>query len=333
MLTGGPATGDVETASPRCVGDQPRMVGGMAGVVVITDSTASLPVERAAALGITVVPLRVVVDGDDLPDDGVTLTRADLADAMRAGATVSTSQPSAETFTEAMVAALDGGADAVVSLHISAELSGTGNTARLAAEEAARQRPGAQVHAVDTRTAAGGTGLAAIAAAEVAAAGGDVERVLAAAREVAARSRVFFVVADLHHLARGGRIGQARAFVGSALGIRPVLGIESGRIAVVETVRGAARARRRLVELAVRAAGGPGAVAPRGAAGPVRVAVHHFDSAVDAEELATMVRERLEETGAEVVEVLFSEVTAVIGAHTGPGVLGVVVAPAGPAAR
>ncbi|MEE6295085.1 DegV family protein [Georgenia wangjunii] len=305
----------------------------MAGVAVLTDSTASLPPERAAELGITVVPLRVILDGQDLPDDGVTLTRTDLASAMRAGATVTTSQPSAATFTDAMVAALDAGADAVVSLHISAELSGTGETARVAAAAAADARPGARIHAVDTRTAAAGTGLAAIAAAEVAAAGGDVERVLAAAREVAARSRVFFVVADLHHLARGGRIGQARAFVGSALGIRPILGIEAGRIAVLETVRGAARARRRLVEHAVRAAGGPGAATPRGTAARVRVAVHHFDAADDAHALATQVRERLEETGADVAELIFSEVTAVIGAHTGPGCLGLVVAPAGPAAR
>jgi len=296
----------------------------VADVAVLTDSTASLPASTAEALGIAVVPLRVQVEGTDRPDDAA--SRETLAAHLRAGGTATTSQPSRADLAAAMDAALDGGAGAVVCLHLSAELSGTVDAARVAAAEVAERR-GLPVHVVDTRTVAGGTGLAAVAAAERAAAGADVARVLAAAREVAARSHVLFMVPDLHHLARGGRIGPARTYVGSALGVRPILTLRGGRLAVAETARGAARTRRRLVELAVRAAGGPRAATPRREGGPVRVAVHHFGAPEAAEELAGALTERLAETGAEVAGVLRSEVTAVVGAHTGPGVLGVALAP------
>ena len=293
-------------------------------VAVLTDSTASLPGSTADALGIRVVPLRVQVEGTDRPDDAA--SREVLAAHLRGGGTATTSQPSPADLAAAMDAALDDGAEALVCLHLSAELSGAVDAARAAAQEVTARR-GAPVHVVDTRTVAGGTGLAAVAAAERAASGADAARVLAAAREAAARSHVLFMVPDLHHLARGGRIGPARTYLGSALGVHPILTLRGGRLAVAETVRGGARTRRRLVELAVRAAGGPRAATPRGDGGPVRVAVHHFAAAEAADELAAALEERLAETGAQVTGVLRSEVTAVVGAHTGPGVLGVALAP------
>lgn len=296
----------------------------MTGVGVLTDSTASLSVGTAERLGIRVVPLRVLVDGADRPDDAA--SREALAAHLRGGGTATTSQPSRHVLAEAMEAVLDGGARAVVCVHLSAELSGTVDAAREVAAEVAARR-GAPVHVVDTRTVAGGTGWAAVAAAERAARGADVAAVLAAARETAARSQVLFAVPDLHHLARGGRIGPARAYVGSALGVRPILTLRGGRLAVAEAARGAARTQRRIVELAVRTAGGPGAAAPRGDGGPVRVAVHHFAAPEAADRLAGALAERLAETGASVAGVVRSEVTAVVGAHTGPGVVGVALAP------
>lgn len=297
----------------------------MPGVAVLTDSTASLSPATAERLGIRVVPLRIVLDGVDHPDDA--LSREELAAHLRGGGTATTSQPSRQALTDAMEAAVDDGASAVVCLHLSAELSGTVALARLAAEEVTERR-GTPVHVVDTRTVGGGTGFAAVAAAERAAGGADVESVLAAARETAARSSVLFAVPDLRHLARGGRIGPARAFVGSALGVRPILALRGGRLAVAETAPGAARTRRRIVELAVRAAGGPGAATPRGDGGPVRVAVHHFADTEAADALTAELEQRLAETGAQVTSLVRSEVTAVVGAHTGPGVVGVSLAPA-----
>ncbi|TRW45444.1 DegV family protein [Georgenia yuyongxinii] len=293
-------------------------------VVVVTDSTASLAPEVAAAYGVRVVPLHVVVDGADREDDET--ARADLVSRMAAGATVTTSQPSVGELAATYRAAAEG-RRAVVSLHLSAELSGTAAGARQAAELVARE--GVSVHVLDTRTVAGGMGLAAVAAGEAAAAGRPVEQVLAVARETAAKSTVLFAVPDLTWLQRGGRIGSGAAFVGTALGIRPVLGIADGRITVLESVRGLARARRRVVARAVQAAGGPGAPVPHPPAVRVRLAVHHFGDLERAEQLQDELAEALAHTGAIVAETLRSELTAVVGAHTGPGVLGVVVAPAG----
>ncbi|WP_324651242.1 DegV family protein [Georgenia sp. H159] len=297
----------------------------MPGVAVLTDSTASLSPESAARLGVRVVPLRVLVDGADHPDDAS--ARHLLARHLHDGGTATTSQPTPAALVEAMEEAVDDGASALVSLHLSAELSGTVGAARLAAAEVGERR-GVPVHVVDTRTVGGGMAFAVTAAAERAARGADADGVLAAARETAARSSVFFAVPDLHYLARGGRIGPARAFLGSALGVRPILALRGGRLAVVETARGAARTQRRIVELAVRAAGGPGAATPRGDGGLVRVAVHHFADEATADTLAAALEDRLTETGAQVESIVRSEVTAVVGAHTGPGVVGVALAPA-----
>lgn len=297
----------------------------MPDVAVLTDSTASVSATTAQELGIGVVPLRLLLGGADQPDDE--LTRAELADALRSGAPATTSQPPPAALVSAMEAALDDGARTLVSLHLSAELSGTVAAARAAAAEVSERR-GVPVHVLDTRTVAGGLGFAVVAAARQAAAGAGVERVLAHARETAARSQVFFAVPELQYLARGGRIGPARAFAGSALGVRPILSIRAGQLAVLETARGLARAHRRVVELAVRAAGGPGAPPPRGAGGPVQLAVHHFAAAEAAAGVDRALRERLAESGAQVTRIVHSEVSAVIAAHTGPGVIGVAVAPA-----
>ncbi|MPV37562.1 DegV family protein [Georgenia subflava] len=297
-----------------------------AEVAVVTDSTASLPAEVAAGLGITVVPLHVVVDGVDRLDDAVGST--DLAARMAAGRTVvTTSQPSTAELAAAMRAASQDGRRAVVAVHLSAELSGTVAGARRAAEQLAAE--GIEVHVVDSRTVAGGTGLTAVAAAEAAAAGRTAPQVVAVARETAAKSTVLFAVPDLATLQRGGRMGTGAAFVGAALGIRPVLGIADGRIVVVETVRGLARARRRVLERAVQAAGGPRARVPHPPAVRVRLAVHHFGDHDAALALQEDLAEGLASTGALVAGALRSELTAVVGAHAGPRVVGVVVAPAG----
>lgn len=302
------------------------MDGTVPRVAILTDSTASLPPELLSQSGdIAVVPLRVVLDGQQHVDDGVSITRSELADRMRAGAEAGTSQPSRGALAEQMRSLAAAGAEAIITLHLSAELSGTVAQSRLAAEEVSAET-GIPIHVVDSRTTAGGLGLAVLAAAQ-AAVTGDVSRTLAVAREVAARSRVLFMVPDLQHLARGGRLSSTRASIGTALGVRPILAIESGRIVVAELARGAGRARRRIVELAVRAAGGPGAAAPRAPAGRVRVLVDHVDAEDAAQQLATALTARLTETGAVVEDLVLSEASAVIGAHTGPGSIGVALAP------
>jgi DegV family protein with EDD domain len=158
--------------------------------------------------------------------------------------------------------ALDAGAERLVSIHLSAELSGTSDAARLAASQVGEHI----VSVVDSRSAAMGCGFAVLAAARTAAAGGDAGEVAEMARRTAARTSTFFVVDTLEHLRRGGRIGGAAAVLGSALAVKPVLHVQDGRVVPLEKVRTTARANHRLVQRAVEAAGD----------GPVSVAVHHW---------------------------------------------------------
>jgi DegV family protein with EDD domain len=285
-------------------------------VTVVTDSTAALPADSIREAGITVVPLSVVLDDAPAVDDGA--VGAELAQALRSGGRMTTSQPAPEAFARAYAALAEAGAQAVVSIHISGELSGTARSAA----EAARAAP-IPVYVVDSRTVALGTGFAALAAARAAAGGAGVEDVAKIADDVAERSVVLFAVQDLGYLARGGRIGPAKAFVGSVLGVRPVLRVSDGRIGVAETVRGAARAARRLVELALA---GARELSPE----PVQVAVHHFDAPDQADQIAAQLAYGLDDEDLQHSAVVVAEVSAVVGVHTGPGVLGVVVAPGAP---
>ncbi len=287
-------------------------------VRVVTDSTASLPRDICDEADVLVIPLRVVLDGEDAEDDE--RARAAIATRLRAGGSATTSQATPEAFVRAYADLAEAGADAIVSVHLSGELSGTVGSAA----EAARTAP-VPVEVVDSRTVGMGTGFAALAAARAASAGGGIGDVVAAARAMAESSAVFFAVQDLGYLRRGGRIGAAQALVGSVLGARPLLRVGEGRIGVAETARGAARASRRLVELAVEAVAGTTTTT-------VSAAVHHFDAVEGAADLAVRLEAGLTEGGfgLDAERVLLAEVTAVVGVHTGPGVLGVVVAPALP---
>ncbi|MER5262890.1 DegV family protein [Actinosynnema sp. NPDC002837] len=274
---------------------------------IVTDSTAYLPEGFAERHGVRVVPLHVAVDGRSRLD-GVDFGPAELAAALGEHRRVTTSRPTPGELAEVYRSALAEGAEEIVSVHLSRDLSGTWEAARLAAEEVDPSR----IRVVDSRATGMGLGFAALAAC---AAGGDAECAEAAAVAAAARVRMFFCVETLDHLRRGGRIGAAAALVGTALAVKPLLHVDDGRIVPLEKVRTMGRAIGRLVDLAASAAG----------SGPVGLAVHHLAAPERAAELATLLDERVPgSTGC-----LISEVGAVIGAHTGPGVLGVVVLPGG----
>lgn len=276
-------------------------------VAVVTDTTAHLPEGFAERLGIRVVPLHVLVDGAPAPG-GAGFGPEELADALAHKRIVTTSRPTPAEFAATFRAALDEGADAVVSVHLSKRLSGTWEAAVLAAQEVGAER----VRVVDSRTTAMGLGFAAIHAATAAGEGAGAEAVEEAATAAALRSRTLFVVETLEHLRRGGRIGHAAALLGTALMVKPVLHMADGEITPLEKVRTTGRAMARLVELAEDAARGED---------DVEVAVHHLAAPDRAAELATRLDERLPTSRGCVV----TELGAVIGAHTGPGVLGVVV--------
>jgi DegV family protein with EDD domain len=278
-------------------------------VAVVTDSTAYLPAGLAAERGVRVVPLEVRL-GARIGREGVDIGTDELIAALADKTMiVQTSRPTPAAFAGQFRAALDAGAPSVVSVHLSRELSGTWDAARQAADEV----DGDRVRVVDSQATGMGLGFAVLAAAEAAAAGADGAAVESAAADVAARCRMFFSVETLDRLRRGGRIGAAAALLGTALAVKPLLHVAQGRILPLEKVRTTAKAAQRLVELAVKAAGD----------GPVDLAVHHLGAAARAEEVAARLRERLPEAA----RLLVSEVGAVIGAHVGMGLLGVVVVP------
>lgn len=279
-------------------------------VAVVTDSTAYLPAGLAERRGIRIVPLHVMVNGTSRLD-GVELGSADLVDAMGRKATVTTSRPTPGEFEAVYAQALRAGADAVLSVHLSRALSGTWEAARLAAEQVGADR----VRVVDSRSAGMGVGFAALAAAAAAAEGGDLVAVYDTAERVAARTATYFSVDTLEPLRRGGRIGPAAALLGTALAVKPLLHVDAGRIVPLEKVRTASRARARLVELVVEAAGTE----------QVDLAVHHLGAAERAVDLVDQLHDRLPRLS----ECLVSEVGAALGAHAGPGMLGVVVLPGG----
>ena len=275
-------------------------------VAVIADSTCYLPAGWAGDLGIDIVPVQVIVAGQPY-DETEDVQAQRVADALREWQPVTTSRPSPLRFLQAYTAAQDAGAEAIVVATLSASMSATYESATLAAKEC-----DVPVTVVDSRSIAMGLGFAAASGARAARAGADPERVAAIIEQRALGSSVYFYVDTLEYLRRGGRVSAARAAVGQALQVKPLLQVVDGRVERLEQVRTAGKALARLEDLAVAAADGR----------DVDVAVQHLASPERADALAQRLRDRL--PGAEVVE---GVVGGVVGAHVGPGMVAVVVAP------
>jgi DegV family protein with EDD domain len=276
-------------------------------IAVVTDSTAYLPAELSGTYDLTIVPLTVVINGwDGL--EGREVSPAEVARALSGRrAAVSTSRPAPSQFVAEYRRLLDAGADGVVSVHLSAKLSGTFEAAQLAAAEV-----GPRIQVVDSGTAAMGLGFPALAAAAAAAQNQDLDSVRAIAADHASRVSTFFYVDTLEFLRRGGRIGAAEALVGTALSVKPILHVADGAIVVRDKVRTAGRALSRLVDLAVEAAGD----------GEADIAVHHLGTPDRANALVDAISMRL---GERLQDCYLTEVGAVVAAHTGPGLAGVVI--------
>ena len=280
-------------------------------VAVVTDSTAMLPADIVAAHDVTVIPLQVVIDGTGFEEGTPQATPAVVAEALTAKKTVSTSRIAPATFAAAYTALALQGYEEIVSVHLAGPLSGTVDAARQAAKTVMLP-----VTVVDTGTAGPALGRAVLAAVRAVEAGASAEDAGAAASRLASSTRSYFYVDTLEHLRRGGRIGTATALLGSALAVKPLLTMEGGRVVLHERVRTAARAIARLEDLAVETAADADA--------PIAASVAHLGSPDRAAELAASLRERLPEAG----DVPVAEVSSVLGAHLGPGMLAVVVGPA-----
>ncbi|MBW8060176.1 MAG: DegV family protein [Solirubrobacterales bacterium] len=278
-----------------------------AQIAVVCDTTAYLPSELLTERGIEVISLYVSIDGDQQPESEID-DYGEFFKRLRAsedGAT--TSQPSLGDFVSVYEPLLDAGKE-IVSIHIAASLSGTCEAANQARDRlVAEGKGGERIRVFDSRTGGGGTGLCVLAASAAAAAGGDGEAVLARARQAREELKIWFAVDTLEYLRRGDRIGAARALIGSALKIKPILTMEE-EVTPVERVRTRARSIERLRDYARQ----------RHEAGLDGWLVQHIQDPDSANSLADDCREIY---GCEPAFV--SEVGAVVGAHVGPGLLGV----------
>jgi DegV family protein with EDD domain len=273
-------------------------------VAVVSDSNAYLPKQLAEANGLTMLQQYVCfADGRRVHEDEVDLDA--FFEEMRSVEQLpTTSHPTADDF-RATYEGLLKSAEAVVSVHSSGQLS---RTVEAAAEAA--QQLGAEdvIHVVDSQSAGGGLGVIALAAARRAAAGESAERVVAIAEEARSELKMWFAIDSLEFLRRSGRIGAASAWVGSTLRVKPILTIEDGQMMPVERVRTTERAFERLVDYARQ----------RHASGADAWVVQHVRSPELADELTDRAREVF---GTD--PVFCSEIGAVVGAHTGPGLLGI----------
>jgi DegV family protein with EDD domain len=270
-------------------------------VGIVTDSACDLPQALADHLRIRIVPLTVRFGGDELVD------RRDLTPAQfwaRCAASPvlpETAAPAPGQFEAAYRELADAGADSIVVVSLSRLLSGAMQSAQLAAKTFAEQLP---VEVIDSRSASTGQGMIAVAAARRARDGGRREAVASLARDLAERTHVWGVLDDLDHLRRGGRIGGARALLASALAIKPIIEIRDGRVEEGGRQRTRAKAMRSLV-------------ARVAAAGPLEaLAVLHAETPdVDdfVAQLAPLAPGPL----------MVTDIGAVIGAHCGPGAIGV----------
>ena len=281
-------------------------------VAVVTDSAAALPgdwVRTFASDGrLTVVPMPVMV-GEEIYGEGEDDITERLAVALASGTSVKTSRPSPGQFEQAFRSAQDRGFEAVVSIHISAELSGTADAARLAAG-----RVGIPVEVLDSRTVGMAQGLGVQSALRAAADGASAAEVRDAAEKTLQQTRVYFYVPSLEQLRRGGRIGAAASLLGTVLAIKPILAVDGGKIVPLEKVRSGPKAVARLEEIVAAD------VASRTDVRPC-LAVHHFGNLSAAEELAA----RLAQSCPSCPHPQISALPAVLAAHAGLGVLAVIV--------
>lgn len=279
----------------------------MGRVAVVTDSTAYLPADLLKGTEIDVVPVQVIVSGhayDETSDDAGTRR---IADALRAWQPVTTSRPSPERFRHSFALAAQAGASGIVCATLSSRMSGTYESAVMAAKEI-----DIPITIVDSRTVGMGLGFAVLAGESIAARGAAMDQVAALIQRKAREATSLFYVDTLEYLRRGGRISATRAAVGQALQVKPILQVLDGEVVPLERVRTSSKAIARLTELALAATLGRS----------VEISVQHLDAADRAHDLAETLRASLPDS-----RIVECPLGAVVGAHTGPGIVAVVVSP------
>lgn len=273
-------------------------------VRIVTDSTADLPKDLVNKYGITVVPLKVRF-GDEIFLDGVDMSSRQFYERLASGNEFSsTSQPSPAEFAEVYSKFVENG-ESIISMHISSAMSGTYQSAKLAAamfEEA-------DIEVIDSRYVSTALGLPVLEAARAAREGRSRDEILELVYSILHKIEVYFFVDTLKYLEHGGRIGKATAFLGTMLNIKPMCTIKEGEVYPVEKIRGRKKALERLLQLAEEKSGGK----------KINCSLVHGNDPDTLEKLKAEAKKRLN-----INELVCSQLGAVVGTHVGPGVLGII---------
>lgn len=277
----------------------------MSNTAIVTDSTAWIPRELRAQYNITVAP-QVLIWGEETLNDGVDIQPHEFYARIKTAKVMpTTSQVSIVTMQTIFSGLVEKGFD-VLGIFISSKLSGTMQSAAQARE--ALGAGGEKIHIVDSNSTAMAMGFQVLAAARAVADGASVTEAKAIAEKARNHTGVYFAVETLEFLHRGGRIGGAQRFIGTALNMKPVLALVDGRVEAVERIRTKSKALERVFELVVEKVGGQS---------PIRIASLHANAPDEARAL-------LDRAGKEltVAESVFTEVSPVVGNHAGPGTVG-----------
>jgi len=274
-------------------------------ICIVTDSTADLTPAQAESLGVTVRPLSVVF-GDKVYLDGIDIRPETFYSMLASSSTLpTTSQPSPGEFIEVYERLFAKGYDTIISIHLSAALSGTSQAAKQAAEHL-----GKDIRVVDSRSISVGVGVQVMAAAEAVKAGKSVDEVLEAIESSRRNHEVLFTLNTLEYLAKGGRIGRAKSLLGSLLNIKPIIRVDDGVYVDVGKARSQKQALDQIVQIFSDLARGRKVK---------RIAI----AVGAATEAGLQLKDKLQaEFG---VVPAFSHVGPVVGVHTGPGTVGAAV--------
>jgi DegV family protein with EDD domain len=277
----------------------------MGKVAIVTDSSAYIPKDLVKNLNITVVPL-VVIWGNETLEDGLDILPEQFYNRLKTAKELpTTSQVSVPNMHKAYSGLLDQGYE-VLGIFLSSKLSGTMQSATQGRDELTSGKD--KITLVDSYTTAMAMGFHVMAAAKAAAQGASVSECKKIAEDAQKSSGIYFVVDTLEFLHRGGRIGGARRFIGSALNIKPILTVADGKVEAAGSVRTKAKAVKHIVELVHEQCKGKNTV---------HLATLHANAEQEAKEILKTAGQ-----GLNVVESVLSEVSPAIGTHTGPGTVG-----------
>lgn len=279
-------------------------------VAILVDSCSDVPQQYVERYRMYMVPMRIVYPNAEYLDR-VNITPQEVYDRMP-GEVPKTSQPNIETIKETIDRIITDGYDTVLAIAISSGLSGSFNVMRMIAEEEKR----IQIYALDTLNIGIGTGIAAIYAGELIEKGLSVSEILHSLEVVIPRTHVYFSVATLEYLARGGRIGKVAAVMGTLLKIKPIITCneEEGVYVVAAKVRGRAQSLAEMISIAVREAQ---------KYVKYRILVAHGSAKEEMMKVLEELKRRLPNS----IEFIEAELSPALGVHTGPGLIGVGVQP------